>query len=38
MKSLHTVLVFPSITKAGLMIGGQSGDGVLIRGGRTVAY
>jgi len=32
------VLVFPSITKAGLMIGGQSGDGVLIQGGKTVGY
>ena len=32
------VLVFPSITKAGLMIGGQSGDGVLIKGGKTVGY
>ena len=32
------VLVFPSILKAGLMIGGQSGDGVLMRGGRTVGY
>ena len=32
------VLVFPSITKAGLMIGGQSGDGVLFRGGEPVGY
>ena len=32
------VLVFPSITKAGLMIGGQTGDGVLFRGGKPVAY
>jgi len=32
------VLVFPSITKAGLVIGGQSGDGVLIKGGKTVGY
>jgi lipid-binding SYLF domain-containing protein len=32
------VLVFPSITKAGLMIGGQYGDGVLWRGGKPVAY
>lgn len=32
------VLVFPNITKAGLMVGGQSGDGVLIKGGKTVAY
>jgi lipid-binding SYLF domain-containing protein len=32
------ILVFPSITKAGLMIGGQYGDGVLWRGGKPVAY
>jgi lipid-binding SYLF domain-containing protein len=32
------VLVFPSITKAGLMIGGQYGDGVLWQGGKPVAY
>ena len=32
------ILVFPSITKAGLMIGGQYGEGVLWRGGKAVAY
>ena len=32
------VLVFPSITKAGFMIGGQYGDGVLWQGGKPVAY
>ena len=32
------VLVFPSITKAGLMIGGQYGEGVLWWGGKPVAY
>lgn len=32
------ILVFPSITKAGLMIGGQYGEGALIRGGKTVGY
>ncbi|MGH8617251.1 MAG: YSC84-related protein [Burkholderiales bacterium] len=32
------VLVFPSITKAGLMIGGQYGEGVLLKGGKPVAY
>jgi lipid-binding SYLF domain-containing protein len=32
------ILVFPSITKAGLMIGGQYGDGVLWRGGKPVGY
>ena len=32
------VLVFPSITKAGFMIGGQYGDGVLWQGGKPVGY
>jgi lipid-binding SYLF domain-containing protein len=32
------VLVFPSITKAGLVIGGQYGEGVLWQGGKAVAY
>ena len=32
------ILVFPKITKAGLGIGGQSGDGALIKNGTPVAY
>ncbi len=32
------VLVFPSITKAGLMIGGQYGEGVLWQRGKPVGY
>jgi len=32
------VLVFPKITKAGLVIGGQYGDGVLFKGGKAVGY
>jgi lipid-binding SYLF domain-containing protein len=32
------ILVFPSITKAGIGIGGQFGEGVLLKGGKTVAY
>ena len=32
------VLVFPAIKKAGLVVGGQYGEGVLMRGGKTVAY
>lgn len=32
------VLVFPSILKAGLIIGGQGGNGALIEDGKTVAY
>lgn len=34
----QAILVFPSITKAGLVVGGQYGEGVLIRGGKTVGY
>ena len=32
------ILVFPKITKAGLGIGGQSGDGALIKSGTPVGY
>ena len=32
------VLVFPSILKAGLIIGGQGGNGALFVDGKTVAY
>jgi len=32
------VLVFPSIVKGGLMIGGQYGEGALRKGGRTTGY
>ncbi len=32
------VLIFPSIVKGGFIIAGQFGDGVLRRGGRSVAY
>lgn len=32
------VLVFPSVTKAGLGIGGQYGEGALIENGKVVAY
>lgn len=34
----QAVLVFPTITKAGLGIGGQYGDGALIKGGKVVGY
>jgi lipid-binding SYLF domain-containing protein len=37
-KDAHAVLVFPSVTKAGLGIGGQYGEGALLRGGKAVAY
>jgi lipid-binding SYLF domain-containing protein len=32
------ILIFPRIYKGGLVIGGQSGDGVLRRGGKSVGY
>ena len=32
------VLVFPKVTKAGLMIGGQYGEGTLFKDGKAVAY
>ena len=32
------ILVFPGIVKAGLVIGGQQGDGTLFRQGNAVAY
>jgi lipid-binding SYLF domain-containing protein len=37
-KSAVAVLVFPSITKADLVVGGQFGDGVMLRGGRAVGF
>ena len=32
------VLVFPSILKAGFIVGGQAGNGALRKGGKTVGY
>lgn len=32
------ILVFPSVLKAGLVVGGQGGDGALMKHGRKVAY
>ena len=37
-KDAVAVLVFPSITKAGLVVGGQYGEGVLFRGGKPDGY
>jgi len=34
----HGVLVFPSVYKAGIGIGGEFGDGVLREGGRSTGY
>ena len=32
------VLVFPSVTKAGLGVSGQYGEGVLLRGGKAASF
>ncbi len=37
-KEAHAVLVFPGVTKAGLGVGAQYGEGALIKGGKAVAY
>jgi lipid-binding SYLF domain-containing protein len=37
-KRAKAILVFPKIIKAGLIIGGQGGDGVLRIGGRSAGY
>jgi lipid-binding SYLF domain-containing protein len=34
----HAILVFPKVKKAGLGIGGQSGEGALLKGGKAVGY
>jgi lipid-binding SYLF domain-containing protein len=34
----RAILIFPGIIKAGLLLGGQSGNGVLFVGGRTAGY
>jgi lipid-binding SYLF domain-containing protein len=36
--SATAILVFPKIIKAGLLVGGQYGEGVLLKGGRTAGY
>lgn len=37
-KKAAAVLVFPSVKKAGLMIGGQYGEGVLWQNGKAIAF
>jgi lipid-binding SYLF domain-containing protein len=37
-KKAKAVLVFPSVIKAGFMIGGQYGEGALRQNGKTVGY
>jgi lipid-binding SYLF domain-containing protein len=34
----HAILVFPKVTKAGLGIGGQYGEGTLLKGGAAAAF
>jgi lipid-binding SYLF domain-containing protein len=34
----HAILVFPKVTKAGLGVGGQFGEGALLKGGKAVGY
>jgi len=34
----RAILVFPKVTKAGLGIGGQHGDGALLKGGQAVGF
>lgn len=34
----YAILVFPKVTKAGLGVGGQFGEGALLQKGKTVAY
>jgi len=37
-ENAKAVLVFPSIWKAGFIVGGQGGNGALRKGGKTVGY
>ena len=34
----HAILVFPKVTKAGLMVGGQYGEGSLLKSGAATGY
>jgi lipid-binding SYLF domain-containing protein len=37
-KQARAILIFPKIVKAGFMIGGQGGEGVLLVGGKPAGY
>jgi lipid-binding SYLF domain-containing protein len=37
-KKAKAVLIFPSVVKGGLLVGGQYGEGVLRKGGKTKGY
>ncbi len=34
----HAILVFPDVLKAGLIVGGQYGEGALLQNGKAIAY
>ena len=34
----HAILVFPTVLKAGLIVGGQYGEGTLLQGGKAIGY
>jgi lipid-binding SYLF domain-containing protein len=34
----HAILVFPKVTKAGFVVGGQRGEGALLKAGKPVDY
>lgn len=37
-QSAKGILIFPKITKAGFIVGGQGGDGALRKAGKTIGY
>jgi lipid-binding SYLF domain-containing protein len=37
-RDAKAILVFPSVTKGGLLVGGQYGEGALRKGGKTAGY
>jgi lipid-binding SYLF domain-containing protein len=37
-KKAKGILVFPSIVKGGFLVGGQYGEGALLKGGKTIGY
>lgn len=37
-RQAKAILIFPSVVKGGLLVGGQYGDGALRKGGKTVGY
>jgi len=37
-QNAQAILVFPKVTKAGLGVGGQFGEGALLRKGKAIAY